>query len=69
MDFEPDFTCCMDASVPTCRYLNRPYAGADKDTFQYYMIDGFIVSDNITVNSSLQPSRRREAYYRNHSCS
>ena len=51
MDFEPDFTCCMDASVPTCRYLNRPYAGADKDTFQYYMIDGFIVSDNITVNS------------------
>ena len=25
--------------------------GYDKDTFQYYMIDGFIVSKNITVNS------------------
>ena len=24
--------------------------GADKDDFQFYMIDGYIVSDNVTVN-------------------
>ncbi|MCR5344665.1 MAG: endonuclease [Lachnospiraceae bacterium] len=41
----------MDNTHPTCRSLDKPYAGSDKDTFQYYMIDGFIVSDNITVLS------------------
>ncbi len=39
----------MDESNPTCRSLDKPYAGADKSTFQFYLIDGFIVSDNVTV--------------------
>ncbi len=41
----------MDNSVPTCRYLNKPYAGAnhDPESFQYYMLDGFIVSSNVKV--------------------
>lgn len=47
--FEPDFQMLMDASVPTCRALNKPYAGADKEKFYFYMIDGFIVSDNVEV--------------------
>ena len=41
----------MGSSVPTCRSLDQPYAGADKEGFQYYLIDGFIVSENIQVNS------------------
>ena len=39
----------MDESVPSCRSLDQPYKGADKDSFQYYLIDGFIVSDNVQV--------------------
>lgn len=41
----------MDPSTPTCRSLDQPIAGADLDTFQYYVIDGFITSPDITVNS------------------
>ena len=41
----------MDNRVPTCRSLDKAYADANKDTFQYYMIDGFIVSDNIEILS------------------
>ena len=41
----------MGSSAPTCRSLDQPYAGADKESFQYYLIDGFIVSANIQVNS------------------
>ena len=42
---------CMDNSVPTCRSLDRPYvAGASAEEFQYYMIDGFIVSGNLEVD-------------------
>ena len=41
----------MDPDVHTFRSLDRPYSGADKDTFQYYVIDGFIVSSNIEVQS------------------
>ena len=46
----PDFAFKMDDSVPTCRSLKTPLVGYDKSTFQYYMIDGFIVSNNITVS-------------------
>ncbi len=49
--FPASFSLLMDPSSPTCRSLDQPYAGADRDTFQYYLIDGFIVSDNITVES------------------
>ena len=41
----------QDPSYPTCRSLDKPLAGADRDTFQYYVIDGFIVSNNIEVTS------------------
>ena len=39
----------MDPAVPSSRLLNRPYKDADHDLFQYYLIDGFIVSDNLEV--------------------
>ncbi len=49
----PNFQFKMDDSVPTCRSLYKTYAEADKDVtkFQHYMIDGFIVSNNVTINS------------------
>lgn len=49
--FAPDFRLLMDPTVPTCRGLHAVYEGADHDTFQYYMIDGFIVSKNLKVKS------------------
>lgn len=45
-----DFTFKMDDTHPTCRSLYKIYKDADKTNFQYYMIDGFIVSKNITIN-------------------
>ncbi len=48
-DFLPDFTPVMDAEVPTCRSLDKPLP-ADTAGHQFYMIDGFIVSDNVKVN-------------------
>ena len=45
-----DFTFRMDDTHPTCRSLYKTYADADKTNFQYYMIDGFIVSNDITIN-------------------
>lgn len=35
----------------SCRSLDQAYKGADHKNFQYYLIDGFIVSDNIEVDS------------------
>ncbi len=40
-----------DPSTPTCRLLNQPYDPADTANTQYYVIDGFIVSPNVTVES------------------
>ncbi len=48
--FDDSLNCLMDETVPTCRSLDQPYIGADKVTFQYYLIDGFIVSNNVSVN-------------------
>jgi len=50
-EIDGDWQFLMDESLPTCRSLDQVYAGADKDTFQYYLIDGFIVSGNITVEA------------------
>ena len=50
-DFGAGWQFCMDADTPTCRSLDQPYEGADHDHFQYYVIDGFIVSDNIKINN------------------
>lgn len=35
---------------PTCRLLNEPY-DADDPLTQYYVIDGFLCSPNVTVDS------------------
>lgn len=48
-DFQPQFTAVMDNTVPTCRSLDKPYDGSTDH--QFYMVDGFLVSDNIKVNS------------------
>ena len=40
-----------DAAVPSCRLLNQPYDPADQENTQYYVIDGFLVSPNVTVES------------------
>ena len=48
-DFE-NVTFVTDETVPTCRSLDRPYTRENKKDFSYYYIDGFIVSNNITVN-------------------
>lgn len=50
-EFPDRLHCIMDDSLPSCRSLDQPYADADKENFQYYIIDGFIVSDNLTVES------------------
>lgn len=47
--FGKDFNFLMDESTPSCRSLDKAYAGADKESFQYYLIDGFITSKNIKV--------------------
>lgn len=48
--FKDDFNTYMDISAPTCRSLDRAYDKTD-DKFQYYAIDGFIVSKNVEVLS------------------
>ena len=50
-DFGEGWQTFMDSETPSCRSLDQPYKDADKDHFQYYVIDGFIVSDNIKVDS------------------
>ena len=47
------FTFNMDDQVPTCRSLNKTYVNNDTSYthFQHYMLDGFITSNNVTVNS------------------
>ena len=49
--FSDEWQFVMDNTHPTCRSLDQAYAGADHDNFQYYMIDGFIVSSNVQVDS------------------
>ena len=46
----PNFTFNMDETIPTCRSLYKTYFDNDKSNFQYYMLDGFITSNNVTVN-------------------
>jgi endonuclease/exonuclease/phosphatase family metal-dependent hydrolase len=51
-DFSEELQFIADSTTPTCRSLDQPYEGADKDNFQYYMTDGFIVSSNLQVESA-----------------
>lgn len=48
--FSSDWQFLMDTTHPTCRSLDRPYDRGDAD-FQFYMIDGFVVSSNVKVDS------------------
>ena len=48
--FSGDFSFLMDNSAPTCRSLDRPF-DSDDSRFQFYLIDGFIVSNNIEVET------------------
>ena len=45
------WTLAYDLSVPSCRLLNQPYDPADTVNTQYYVIDGFILSPNVTLES------------------
>lgn len=48
-DIPDGFSFAVSDNVPTCRLLNGPYSGNYEDS-QVYVLDGFIVSDNIKVN-------------------
>ncbi len=39
-----------DDSVPTSRLLNHPYDAENLDNNQFYVIDGFILSPNVTLH-------------------
>jgi endonuclease/exonuclease/phosphatase family metal-dependent hydrolase len=45
------FSFGVDISNPTCRLLNQPYDTQNSENNQYYVIDGFIVSDNLVINT------------------
>ena len=45
------FRYIFDTATPSCRLLNQPYNPADLENTQYYTIDGFIVSPNVTVDA------------------
>ncbi len=45
------FRYVYDLSTPSCRLLNQPYDPDDTENTQHYVIDGFIVSPNITVTA------------------
>ena len=48
--FGDGWTFLMDEKTPSCRSLDQPLTGADLGSFQFYLIDGFIVSDNIQID-------------------
>lgn len=50
-DFPQDWQLLQDPSVPTCRSNGSVYKGADKSKFQFFCIDGFIVSPNVRLSS------------------
>ena len=53
-DFGSNFSFIYDDTYPTCRSLDQTLTDADDKTpehFQYYMLDGCIVSDNVQVNN------------------
>ena len=49
--FQAGWQFAMDGTTPSCRSLDKPYAGADRETFQYYLIDGFLLSEGLSVES------------------
>lgn len=49
-DIPEGFSFAVSDNVPTCRLLNAPYSGNYEDS-QVYVLDGYIVSDNLEVLS------------------
>lgn len=49
---ENGFSFGVDITTPTCRLLDKPYDTENSDNNQYYVIDGFIVSNNIEIIST-----------------
>ena len=49
-DLPAGWSFAYDTSTPSCRLLNQPYDPNSKDT-QYYVIDGFLVSPNVKIES------------------
>ena len=49
--FDGEWQFLMDETTPSCRSLDQPYKDADIAGFQYYLIDGFIVSGNLRVDA------------------
>ena len=54
-DFGPAWTCAMDPSSPTCRSTSLVLKGLSAaerspENFPYFVIDGFIVSNNLEVS-------------------
>lgn len=50
--FGSKWTFLMDTTHPTCRALTKPYTDVSPDEdFQFFMIDGFIISNNIQAES------------------
>lgn len=49
--FNNNWQFLMNNDIPSCRSLDQPYKNADHENFQYYVIDGFIVSKNLQVNA------------------
>lgn len=48
----PDgFTFAYDTSTPSCRLNNQPYDASDTVNTQYYVIDGYILSPNVSLDS------------------
>ncbi|MDD3128965.1 MAG: hypothetical protein PHW21_01230 [Candidatus Izemoplasmatales bacterium] len=45
-----DFSFGVDTSNPTCRLLDKPYDNENRNNNQYYVIDGFIVSNNLEIS-------------------
>ena len=45
------FSFVYDLSAPSCRLLNQPYDPSDAVNTQYYVIDGLIVSPNVSVET------------------
>lgn len=51
-DIVPEgWTLAYDTETPTCRLLNQAYDPDDTASTQYYVIDGFILSPNVQLNT------------------
>lgn len=47
-DIPKNFSFAVSDNVPTCRLLNAPYSGNYEES-QVYVLDGFIISDNLQL--------------------